>query len=66
MFYDRGDVYRDSENIDFSDQFSSVGFGIRWDSPVGPLRVDYGWVIEGKNISETGDSKVAFAVGASF
>ncbi len=66
LFYDRGDVYRDSENIDFSDQFSSVGFGIRWDSPVGPLRVDYGWVIEGKNISETGDSKVAFAVGASF
>lgn len=66
IFYDRGDVYRDSEDIDFADQFSSAGIGIRWDSPVGPIRVDYGWVIEGKDVKDSGSSRFHFAVGASF
>lgn len=66
FFYDRGDVYRTSENIDFSDQFSSVGTGIRWSSPLGPLRIEYGWVIDGKNVKDAGDGQFAFSVGASF
>lgn len=66
LFYDRGDVYRESEDIDFADQFSSTGFGVRWNSPFGPVRVDYGWVIEGKDVRDNGSSKVSFAVGASF
>jgi len=66
FFYDRGDVYRTSESIDLGDQFSSFGTGIRWNSPVGPLRVEYAWVIDGKNIKERGDGKVEFSVGASF
>jgi outer membrane protein insertion porin family len=66
FFYDRGDVYRTSEDIDFGDQFSSIGTGIRWNSPVGPLRIEYGWVIDGKNIKKTGDGEFAFSVGASF
>jgi len=66
MFYDRGDVYRTSENIALDDQFSSVGLGVRWDSPVGPLRIEYGWVIDGKDIKERWDGKIEFSVGASF
>ena len=66
FFYDRGDVYRTSESIDFADQFSSFGTGIRWNSPLGPLRIEYGWVIDGKNVREAGDGKFAFSVGASF
>ena len=66
FFYDRGDVYRTSEDIDFGDQFSSIGTGIRWNSPLGPLRIEYGWVIDGKNIKDTGDGEFAFSVGASF
>ena len=66
FFYDRGDVYRTSENIDFSDQFSSIGTGIRWNSPLGPLRIEYGWVIDGKNVKDRGDGEFAFSVGASF
>lgn len=66
VFYDRGDVYRTSENIDFADQFSSIGAGVRWNSPIGPLRVEYGWVIDGKNIKDSGDGEFAFSVGASF
>ena len=66
FFYDRGDVYRISEDIDFADQFSSIGTGFRWNSPMGPLRIEYGWVIDGKNIKKTGDGEFAFSVGASF
>lgn len=66
LFYDRGDVYRTSESIDLGDQFSSFGAGIRWNSPMGPIRLEYGIVIDGKNVKETGDGEFAFSVGASF
>jgi len=66
FFYDRGDVYKAGEDIDFEDQFSSFGTGIRWNSPVGPLRIEYAWVIEGKNVKNRGDGQFEFTVGASF
>lgn len=66
FFYDRGDVYRDSEDFDLGDQYSSVGTGVRWNSPIGPLRLEYAWVIDGKNVKETGDGQFEFSVGASF
>ena len=66
FFYDRGDVYRTDEDIEFGDQFSSIGTGVRWNSPLGPLRIEYGWVIDGKNIKNRGDGQFAFSVGASF
>ncbi len=66
FFYDRGDVYRDSEDIDIGDQFSSIGTGFRWLSPMGPIRLEYGWVIDGKDIKDAGDGEFAFTFGASF
>lgn len=66
IFYDRGDVYRTSEDIDLGDQFSSCGLGFRWDSPVGPIRIEYGWVIDGKDVKDSGDGQFEFSVGASF
>ncbi|MFH2093954.1 MAG: outer membrane protein assembly factor BamA [Pseudomonadota bacterium] len=66
LFYDRGDVYRTKEKIDLSSQFSSFGMGVRWNSPMGPIRVEYGWVIDGKDVKNTGDGQFEFSVGASF
>ncbi len=66
FFYDRGDVYRTSENIDFGDQFSSFGTGIRWDSPMGPIRLEYGWVIDGKDVKDSGDGQFEFSAGGFF
>jgi outer membrane protein insertion porin family len=66
VFYDRGDVYLDSEDFVFDDQYSSFGAGVRWNSPFGPVRIEYGWVIEGKDVKETGDGQFAFSVGAFF
>jgi len=66
LFYDRGDVYRVNEDIDLGDQYSSFGLGVRWNSPMGPLRIEYAWVIDGKDIKDSGEGKFEFSVGASF
>jgi len=38
-FFDAGGIYDDTEAIDFSAMRTSVGVGISWVSPVGPLRL---------------------------
>jgi outer membrane protein insertion porin family len=43
VFYDGGNVYSNISLSQFVDNFShSVGFGIRYRTPVGPIRVDIG------------------------
>jgi len=66
LFYDRGDVYNHGEDIDFGDQFSSSGFELRWNSPMGPIRLAYGIVIDGKEVKSTGDGQFDFSIGAFF
>ena len=66
FFYDRGDVYSTDKDFDFGDQFSSVGMGVRWNSPMGPISLAYGWVIDGKDVKDRGDGQFDFSVGANF
>ncbi|PIE62703.1 MAG: outer membrane protein assembly factor BamA [Desulfobacter postgatei] len=66
FFYDRGDVYNDGEYIELGDQFSSSGFELRWNSPMGPIRLTYGIVIDGKDVKSTGDGQFDFSIGAFF
>jgi outer membrane protein insertion porin family len=42
VFYDIGNAFDDRESINFTQMRSSVGFGFRWYSPVGPLRFEWG------------------------
>lgn len=48
VFYDMGNAYDDNESIDFSELRKSWGLGIRWLSPLGPLRLEFGWPINRK------------------
>lgn len=66
LFYDRGDVYRTSESFDLAKQYSSAGFELRWNSPMGPIRLAYGIVVEGQDEYETGDGQFDFSIGAFF
>ncbi|MDT8378881.1 MAG: outer membrane protein assembly factor BamA [Desulfotignum sp.] len=66
LFYDRGDVYRTSESIDLARQYSSAGFELRWNSPMGPIRLAYGIVVEGQDEYKTGDGQFDFSIGAFF
>ena len=42
-FIDGGNVFAQASDLDLSRIRGSVGFGVRWDSPLGPLRVDFGF-----------------------
>jgi outer membrane protein insertion porin family len=62
IFFDIGNAYED--RIDFDDLRKGVGAGIRWFSPLGPLRVEWGY-----NLSRREDEKASlweFTVGSAF
>ena len=42
-FYDAGNAWNDNYYLD--DLRQSVGLGLRWYSPIGPLRLEYGYII---------------------
>ncbi|RPJ84149.1 MAG: hypothetical protein EHM13_05575, partial [Acidobacteria bacterium] len=45
-FLDVGNVFELASNVNFGDLRAGAGFGLRWKSPVGPLRVDLGWKLK--------------------
>jgi outer membrane protein insertion porin family len=65
LFYDTGDVYGTNEDIDLSNLYRSVGFGIRWYSPMGPIRVEYGYRLDTVLGEETG-GRWEFTMGTVF
>ncbi|MBU1056300.1 MAG: outer membrane protein assembly factor BamA [Proteobacteria bacterium] len=64
LFFDAGDVYDNSEDYLGSSR-ESVGGGIRWYSPMGPMRVEYGYILDPKKDAGEG-GKVEFTVGSVF
>ncbi|MBN2704835.1 MAG: outer membrane protein assembly factor BamA [Deltaproteobacteria bacterium] len=63
IFYDAGKAFDHNENLSF-DLRHSVGFGIRWKSPMGPLRIEWGF-----NLDPEDDEKSSvwdFSVGTFF
>ena len=64
VFFDAGNVFAESEPVTFNDIPSSYGLGVRWYSPVGPLRLEYGWKVD----PQPGESRGEwiFTVGGGF
>jgi outer membrane protein insertion porin family len=46
VFVDTGNVFATTGDIDFGQLRTAVGFGARWKSPVGPLRLDFAWKLK--------------------
>lgn len=42
LFYDVGSVFSHSEDISIEDLSKAVGIGLRFNTPIGPLRMDWG------------------------
>ena len=63
-FYDMGNAFAEYEKYSFNTLRSSVGVGLSWISPIGPLRLAYAKPIR----SFPGDriQKVQFQIGTSF
>ena len=63
-FMDLGNVYGENESFSVADLRSSVGLGVSWISPVGPLRLAFAQPLRSFN----GDriQSIQFQIGASF
>jgi len=42
LFFDAGNAFSAKHGIDMGDMRMSVGAGVRWQSPMGPLRIEFG------------------------
>ncbi len=63
-FVDAGNVYGEDEKFEFSQLRASVGVGLSWISPLGPLRLGFGQPVH----KFAGDriQKMQFQIGTSF
>lgn len=63
-FMDSGQTFSEAETISLRELRSDYGFGLRWNSPIGPLRFEWGLPIK----RQTGEDSVIFnfAIGSFF
>ena len=45
-FVDSGNVFQRVTTIDLTEMRTAVGFGVRYKSPIGPIRVDLGFKVK--------------------
>jgi len=64
---DTGEVYGEDEKIELDPGSlrQSAGAGIRWLSPMGPLDIEYGYILDQKD-SDSGTGKWEFTMTSSF
>lgn len=64
LFFDLGRSFDNNENLSIAKLRPTTGFGIRWMSPFGPMRLEWGF-----NLSQKADesrSKLEFTMGGLF
>jgi outer membrane protein insertion porin family len=63
-FLDGGNVWIDVEDIDLSDFKFTTGLGLRYNTPVGPVRIDYGHKLDKEREESSGE--IHFSIGHAF
>jgi outer membrane protein insertion porin family len=64
VFFDAGNVFDEEDTWNFTDIPMSVGVGVRWYSPLGPIRLEYGYILNRRPQDSTGG--VEFQIGAAW
>jgi outer membrane protein insertion porin family len=64
VFLDAGNVYPKISDIDPTDLRYAAGLGLRYSTPVGPVRVDYGHKLDKKPGESSGE--IHFSIGHAF
>ncbi len=59
VFGDAGNTWESSGDIDLGDLHHSLGLGVRMNTPIGQIRLDYGW-------NEDGEGMPHFSIGQTF
>ncbi len=65
IFVDTGDVYAEEEDIELGSLRTSAGLEFRWNSPVGPIRLGYGFILDPQPTDKK-RSRWEFSLGAGF
>jgi outer membrane protein insertion porin family len=47
VFFDSGGLYDEFSSFDIHSMYSSIGLGLRFITPIGPVRLDYGYPVRG-------------------
>jgi len=68
VFVDGGNVFARAADLDLSQLRGSVGFGARYHSPIGPIRVDLGFKLDRRTIGARLEPRYAihFSIGQAF
>ena len=65
LFVDTGDVYAEDEDVELDTLRASTGFEFRWNSPIGPIRLAYGYILDPEP-EDLNRSQWEFSMGAAF
>lgn len=65
LFFDAGQVFEENDHMKTGDLRKSWGFGIRWYSPIGPIRFERGYIIDPQE-GEPTNGKWDFTMGGTF
>ena len=61
VFFDAGNAFSAAQGFDFDEMRYSTGAGIRWMSPIGPLRIEYGVPLNARENDE--EQRIMFSFG---
>ena len=65
LFYDTGNAYDNGENLDIGQLRKSAGGGVRWNSPMGPISLEYGYILDDLQ-GKKGEGRWEFSMGSVF
>ncbi|HYG64657.1 MAG TPA: POTRA domain-containing protein, partial [Thermoanaerobaculia bacterium] len=60
VFYDAGNVWPDWRDIDTGDIKQGIGVGLRYNSPIGPIRIDVGYKLDPDPGEEDSENRYQF------
>jgi len=66
VFFDYGNAFDESYSKTFSSLLFSYGAGIRWQSPIGPLRLEYGIPLNPRSDIDSKSGRFEFSIGSMF
>jgi outer membrane protein insertion porin family len=64
LFFDVGNVWADPRHVDLSEVRPGAGLGLHYLTPVGPVRLEYGFKLDKKNTEKAG--ALNFSIGYGF
>lgn len=64
FFFDHGNVWADRSDIDLSELKTTTGIGLRYNTPIGPFRLDWGYKLN--RVKDEDPWAVHFSLGHTF